>query len=441
MAKTEGNKYLVAIVGGGAAGMTAAIAAASAWHEHRRNLGRHPPNEDEPAPVVILEKMDRPGRKLLATGNGRCNLGNNLIDPDRYHGLDRRFARGALHRVNSDTTLAWFADIGLPCRIEPDGRIFPESLQAASVLDILRREILRLGIPVVTEYAVSVLQTKQNATDRHFILADDRGRDFFARSVVIATGGMAAPAFGCDGSGYELMRQLGHTVTQLYPSLVQVRTEQTWNKGLTGCKFNGQASIHARRVLRWEEGEILFTDYGLSGPPILQLSRLAAAGKQDNAPVTFVRLDFLPHWTATRLIDWFKRRQQHDPELELADFLVGLIPKKIGRALMKLAVGRSLGAPAMSLSATEKSRLAGLIKGADLAVTGTLGWDQAQVTAGGLATGQFSPASLESHLVKGLFAAGEVLDIDGDCGGFNLQWAWSSGSIAGSEAMAFALKP
>lgn len=416
--------------------MTAAISAAQIWKQMKRDERKN--NNSRPVPVIVLEKLDRPGRKILATGNGRCNLSNNFPDLERYHGQNRNFARGALNRMNVDATLDWFSRIGLPCRIENDGRIFPESLQAAAVLDIMRREIQRLSIPIITEYTVARIQKIQKSG--HFLISDDWGRTISAQQVIMATGGKAAPAFGCDGSGYELLTCLGHRLTPLYPSLVQVKTKMTWHKGLTGSKFNGRATLYqAGTVLRSEAGEILFTNYGLSGPPILQLSRIIAIKTQNKETGISCCLDFLPHWSEEQLTNWLDQRQQHDPELELADFLVGLIPKKIGRALMKMIVTRPLSAQSVSLTADEKCELVALIKKASLTVTGTLNWEQSQVTAGGIATADFLAATMESKLVPGLYAAGEILDIDGDCGGFNLQWAWSSGFIAGSKAMERAL--
>ncbi|MEA4888869.1 MAG: aminoacetone oxidase family FAD-binding enzyme [Clostridiaceae bacterium] len=422
----------LAIVGGGAAGLMAAITAA-------RILREAAGNGTEPG-IILLEGQERVGRKLLATGNGRCNLSNNKLSIDHYHGRDIRFALGALRRLPVVSTLAQFRQMGLLCRVDPDGRIFPYSYQAAAVLDLLRLSAEQAGVRIITDCKIKQVLTSgpyvKSSEDPGFCLLAQDGRQFRADRVIVATGGLAAPAFGCDGSGYRFFTALGHHLVEPFPALVQICTETELVRGLAGIKCEGMASASRKdKIIRSETGEVLFTEYGLSGPPLLQLARPVAewaAGLADG-PV-MISLNFLPDLTSSELQTWLIERQQINPELPLADFLTGLVNKKLGQTIVKTAVGRSLNGTAGSLSAQEIQKIRQLLQNWSVRAVGTRDWSQAQVTAGGLATADFRPDTLESRLVPGLFAAGEILDIDGDCGGFNLQWAWSSGYLAGKKA-------
>lgn len=427
----------VVIVGGGAAGLMAAIAAASAW---RDSTGSKPLNAVDP--VILLEKLDRVGKKLLTTGNGRCNLSNESTDLTHYHGQDPDFAKPALTSFSVSQTLAFFREIGLPCRTEEKGKIFPYSLQASAVLDILRQTAERLGVRTLTGFAVS--RIARSGSGGGYRLSAGDGRQVDAARVIVATGGLAAPGMGCDGSGYALMERFGHKRTELFPALVQIRTETSLVRGLAGIKFDGTArAVCGGSILGEAEGEILFTEYGLSGPPMLDLSRVVAETLMHaGQPAVNILLDFLPDMKKSELNAWLTYRQQIDPNLELSEYLTGLIIKKLGQALLKrLLDGRAtLASPVSLLTSDDISRLAELLKSLPIRAVGTRDWTQAQVTAGGLSTDGFSAESLESRMAAGLYAAGEILDIDGDCGGFNLQWAWSSGWISGHHAMQACLK-
>jgi predicted Rossmann fold flavoprotein len=425
---------LVAVVGGGAAGLMAAITAAQTCQSsvpgERAAVGG--------VPVVLLEKLDRVGKKLLTTGNGRCNLSNWDLTIDHYHGLHPDFALEALTRYTVSQTIDLFRNLGLPCRTEEDGRIYPYSLQASAVLDILRQAVSRLGIRTETSFAVRDILAP-SGQGKPFILTAEDGRQVTAQRVVVTTGGLAAPGCGCDGSGYAMMERLGHRLTALFPALVQIRTETDLVKGLAGIKFVGTATARAgQRRLRTASGEILFTDYGLSGPPLLDISRAVAAALLANpAEAVDIHLDLLPDMNHDDLVDWLNFRRLNFPEIDLQEFLTGLVNKKLGQAVLKrmLESGTALTRPASVLSSRDISRLASFLKKLPLRATGTRDWTQAQVTAGGLETGDFRPDTMESQKCPGLYAAGEILDIDGDCGGFNLQWAWSSGQAAGHSAM------
>ena len=427
----------VAVIGGGAAGLMAAIAAAKSWHGQA--AAEHLP--DGKRPVILVEKLDRVGKKLLTTGNGRCNLSNLNLSMDHYHGQDPIFARNVLEKYPVNQTVGLFRQLGLLCRSEDD-RLYPYSLQASAVLDILRQALNRLGVFTKTGLAVSSLLRTVDGTG--YLLSGEDGRKILADRVIVATGGMAAPGLGCDGSGYGLLAGFGHTRTPVFPALVQVRTDTAMVRSLAGIKFEGTATVKAgKKRIRTAHGEVLITEYGLSGPPLLDLSRSVAQHLQDHPeePVDIV-LDLLPEMTFPELADWLDERRQIDSDLDLSDFLTGLVNKKLGQAVLKKCLEQksTLSAPVSTLQRHDLQRLSGLLKSLSIRVAGTRDWTSAQVTAGGLATGDFMPDTLESRLAKGLYAAGEILDIDGDCGGFNLQWAWSSGQAAGHAAMLSSLK-
>ena len=414
----------VIVIGGGAAGMVAAIAAA------RRG-----------AAVTLLERMPRVGKKLLATGNGRCNFTNAHLDLRRFHGRDPGFAGAALAAFDLATTLAFFRDLGIEPREEDAGKIFPRSGQASSVLDVLRHELAHLGVEIRCEAEVTRLAPRRGGWE--VVL---RGETLRCDSVVLACGGRASPQLGSNGSGYELVRPLGHHVIPPFPALTRIRVASPFLKHIKGVKIEGVASLvpqgerpGAEHILHdsgnTASGEILFTETGLSGPPILDLSRRAAERVQSDEK-TNLNLDLCPEFVADDLVallrERFARRQTSDASAELA--LVGFLNKRLIVPVLKVAGIPDPTRPAASLGEREIHAVARVLKGWRFEVTGTDSWTEAQVTAGGIDIAEVNPRSLESNLAPGLFFAGEVLDIDGDCGGFNLQWAWSSGHLAGSGA-------
>lgn len=390
--------YDIAIVGGGASGMIAAITAA----QYNPSLK-----------IAILEKNARVGKKLLATGNGRCNLTNLDQNPDHYHGKNKWFIQQVLDQFNLDATLDFFRSIGVET-ISENGKIFPYSLQAASVLDLLRHRLKSLHVAEVCDFSCTSIKKDG---DTFFLTAEDGGR-FSAGAVLVATGGKASPQTGSTGDGYRFLEEFGHRCTELAPALVQVRVHNKKTLPLKGIKVQALVSaIENGRTLRDESGEVLFTEYGLSGPPIFQLSRFAAEATQKKTDLSFV-LDLFPNVSCDDLEQALIERQKILPSDLL---LVGLLHKVVGREIF-----RELGGHVDNMR-----KLALLLKSWSFPVNGTQGWGQAQVTTGGIELGGFSPLSLESKHVRGLFACGEVLDVDGDCGGYNLQWAWSSGVVAG----------
>lgn len=403
----------VAVIGGGASGLVAAITAARCG-----------------AQVYILERMNRVGKKILATGNGRCNLTNIYIDVNRYHGKNPKFFYGAYSQFDVDKTIEFFKELGIMCRIEEEGKVYPYSLQASSVLDVLRYEVEKLNIKEICDAEVKQIKVVKKGFE---ILIKD-GRVFNAQKVIIATGGKASPNLGSNGSGYDIATDLGHKIIEPYPALVQLRLNAPFLKAIKGVKFDGEASIEVdNKVIKREKGEILYTDYGISGPPILQLSRVAVEylGKSKRP---FIVVDMFPEFELEILEDIIKKRIEKSQEKPLDFSFVGFLNKKIIPIILKQSGIKDIHIRCKDLKYDNIKSIVKMLKEMKLEVIGTQSWSEAQVTAGGIDVSQVNPKTLESKIVPNVYFSGEVLDIDGDCGGFNLQWAWSSGYVAGYNA-------
>ncbi len=391
----------VAIVGGGASGLAAAIAAA-----------------ENGCRVTVFERNERVGRKILSTGNGRCNMTNINAGVSDYHGQNPEFVNGAVRRFWVKETLAFFQSLGIWHKVEENGKVYPYSEQASAVLDALRMKIEELNITVRTKADVK----KVKKTDNGFKITLYSGESFKSGAVIIASGGKAAPDLGSNGSGYEILRSLGHTVTEVRPSIVQIKTETGVVKKLKGIKIQGKITLGDFT----ESGEILFTDYGLSGPPVFSASsRLRGQGS--------LYIDLTPEYTEKQLINMLAKRVCNMPEMALENFFVGVLNKRIGQALLKYLHIEPLSRYAATLTEKDIQRIAKTLKAWEFKITGTMSWNNAQVTKGGALVSEFDMNTMQSRLVSGLYAVGEVLDIDGDCGGYNLQWAWSSGILAGKS--------
>mgnify|MGYP004661053567 FL=1 len=394
----------VIIIGGGASGMMAALTAA----ENGRS-------------VLLLERQSRVGRKLLATGNGRCNLTNYNTSPARYHGEDGGFCAYALCAFDVGSTLQYFASLGLLTVAEDSGRVYPMSNMAGSVLDVLRYALEQPAIEVVTGQTVTAVKKTANG----FTVRTETDA-FTAGKLILAAGGCAGSKVGGVMDGYRLAKALGHHRTALYPSLVQLKTDPTYPRALKGVKAEcGITVLRGSGTVAENRGEVLFTEYGVSGPAIFDISRAVATGGEG----LVCALDFFPDWDLREVLDWLRMRRQTMQAHEASTLLVGSCHTRLGQMLCKAA--GFTNQPAASLTDSDLERIARQAKHFALPITGTCGFDQAQVTAGGLQTGEFDPQTMQSLLVPGLYACGEVLDVDGDCGGFNLQWAWSSGHLAG----------
>ena len=393
----------VCVIGGGAAGMLAALTAAENGHR-----------------VLLLERQSRVGRKLLATGNGRCNLSNYHVSPAHYHG-GAGFCDFALSQFDGGETLQYFASLGLLTVSEASGRIYPMSNMAGSVLDVLRYALERPEIDLQTGQTVTAVRKMPEG----FSVKTETDT-FSARCLILAAGGAAGSKVGGGMDGYRLAKSLGHHRTALYPSLVQLKTDPTYPRALKGVKAQCGISIcRGSQVLARNSGEVLFTEYGVSGPAIFDLSRSVSAGGSDLTCL----LNFFPDWEEAEVLHWLSQRQAAMATHEASTLLTGSCHTRLGQMICKSA--GFTNQRAAGLTRDDLRRIAGQATHFALPITGTCGFDQAQVTAGGLDTSEFDPRTLQSRLVPGLYACGELLDIDGDCGGYNLQWAWSSGRLAG----------
>ena len=401
--------YDAMIIGGGASGLIAASALAL--------RGRR---------VVLLEKQGRVGRKLLSTGNGRCNLTNLNATAADYHG-SRPAARAALEAWPPQKVLEFFDRLGIPWVADGEGRAYPMSRQAASVLDALRLCCDEHGVKTRAGFKVVSLKRQGQG----FAAASDDGQSASARCALVCTGGLAAPKLGASGEGYRLLEGFGHRLSPRFPAIAALKTPPEAVRALKGIRAEGEiALIVDGEPARAEAGELLFSENGVSGIAAMQLARQAnealRAGKN-----CAVKLNFMPSRNAGKAL-WVRAGAL--PERAMEDFLNGIVAKRLGQRLAK-AAGLDLALRAGELTDGQLDRLAGVLTGWTLPVTGTLDFDQAQVTAGGAILQDFDLRDLQSRRAPGLFAAGEVLDVDGDCGGFNLQWAWSSALMAAEGIM------
>lgn len=398
---------VVGIIGAGASGMAAALAA----------------SENKNAQVVIFERQARVGRKLSATGNGRCNLTNLNTSLAAYHGENAAFAASALQQFDVEDTLSWFSSLGLFTVAEESGRVYPYSDQANSVVDVLRFALDRPNVQLLTGFEV----TRARRVEDGFCVESSE-QSILCDRLIVACGGLAGTKLGGSMSGYKLLQKFGHRCTKLRPSLVQLKSDWSGCASLKGVRANCRAQIlHNGTVFAESTGELQFTEYGLSGPVVFEISRDVCSEKGS----WVCRLDFLPNIPKERLFASLLQRQ--NTALPADELLTGILHNRLGRVLTK-SVGISAGEPICTIGVEALRDVCRIVKAFEVHLTEPMGMDSAQVTAGGVQTAEFNPQTMESRLVPGLYACGEVLDIDGDCGGYNLQWAWSSGRCAGLSA-------
>lgn len=398
---------VIGIIGAGASGMAAALAA----------------SENPNVSVVIMERQNRVGRKLQATGNGRCNLSNMRAKDGGYHGEQPDFVLPAVRAFDPNATLQWFRDLGLYTVVEPSGKVYPYSDQANSVVDILRLNLDRPNITLKLGFEAEKIQ--KNECGFSVISADET---VSCDKLIIACGGLAGSKLGGTMSGYKLLGKLGHKATRLRPALVQIKTDWGGVASLKGVRANCHIQILKNGKLFSEStGELQLTEQGISGPVVFEISRDVCYGGGEWT----AKLDFLPDMSAEELDKMLLHRRKSN--LPMEDLLTGILHNRLGRVLCKTA-GIKGKIYAKELSNMEADAVCRVVKSLEIALTEPLGMDSAQVTAGGVLTEQFDAYTMESRIVPDLYACGEVLDIDGDCGGYNLQWAWSSGRMAGINA-------
>lgn len=400
------EKETVVVIGGGAAGIMAALTAA----------------EEERRRVILLERQQRIGRKLLATGNGRCNLTNTGAAPANYHGEQPDFAAPALAKFTPQDALDYFHGLGLMTVEEYGGRVYPLSNSANSVVDVLRFALENRGVDIRCSCPVRAIARR----DRGYTVMTDAGK-LEADFLIVACGGAAGAKLGGVMDGYELLKSLGHKRTPLYPALVQLITPPDYPRALKGIRADGRLRLlSGEETLALGEGEIQFTENGLSGPAAFDVSRAAATAGAG----LMLSMNFFREYSAVQVLALLKQRQETYPRLESAQLFTGMLHNRLGKMLVKYA-GLPQELPLGKLSAAQLAQAVQAAMDFRLKLLGTEGFDHAQVTAGGIRTAGFNPETLESWFMPGLFVCGELLDVDGDCGGYNLQWAWSSGRLAG----------
>lgn len=394
----------VLVIGGGAAGLAAAVAAAE--------CGDH---------VTVLERMDRVGKKILATGNGRCNLMNT--GERRFPGGEA-FANAVLDRCGVDAQTRFWQHLGLRMRQEDDGRVYPVSGMATTVLDALRFALEALGVEVVTGVQVTgVFKARHGWT----VMAGEQ--KWKADRVIVAGGGCAQPKLGSDGSSWALLSGLGHHMIEVKPALTQILTDTAAIKGLSGIRVRTKVRITSgAREKHTESGELLFADYGVTGVCVMQCARYVEEGDVLHIDLVkalgFDSVDEFRQELHRRRKNWGTRLQN--------ELLTGLCVPKLAQAILQATgAANTQRRICAELSPAVIDRLASTAADFALVVKGVKGFDSAQVTAGGISVDEFDPATLESRLAPGVHAAGEVLDVDGDCGGYNLMFAFGSGILAG----------
>lgn len=404
--------YDVIVIGSGAAGMTAAITAARASHN-----------------VLLLEKLGKVGAKLKATGGGRCNL-TNTLDNDAFmarFGREGRFMTPALQAFDHRALIAFFADIGIPTHA-PDGfRVFPVTHNAATIVDGLAQEMARLGVEVRCERRVTSLLRDDHRL--HGVRCVDE--DFYAPNVIVATGGLGYPALGADGDGYAFAEAAGHTITPQHPAMMPLRTKERW---VERCRADTMAAVELRvplpkaKKLR-AKGDLIFTKTGIRGPVVLDFAREVTPLLQKYGEVPLL-LNLTRGMHEDALFSHLKNGAVKQPDATVLTLVQRLLPEPLSRVMCEQADVD----PALRWSAlpgVRRAALTGLLAWTPLTVTGHDGFKQAMITRGGVKLSQIDPDTLQSRLLPGLYFCGEVMDLDGPCGGYNLQWAFAGGFLAG----------
>lgn len=395
------EKKKVCIVGGGAAGMIAAIMAA-------RNH----------AAVTILEHNEKIGKKLLATGNGRCNLTNEKQEKMCYHSEHPELLWDILQNFPFEQTLDFFEKIGI-YPVSKNGYFYPSSMQASSVQEVLEMEARFLKVKIKCKEHVKEIKISDTKENPRFSVVTETWQ-YPADAVILACGSQASEIDGADGSGYTLAKQLGLKVINPLPALVPLKGKGNYFSKWAGTRIYGKIYLQSQnKIVQTEEGELQLTDYGISGIPVFQLSGLAAKLLQHQHSVTLM-IDFLPDVTPKELEELLLKRKELCPYKTTKELCIGLFPKK----LIEVLVDKK----------TDLSTLAEKIKKFSMEIVGTKPFSNAQVCQGGVSLEEISPKTMECKKIPGLYLAGELLDADGICGGYNLQWAWSSGACAGKEA-------
>lgn len=400
----------IAVIGGGASGMMAAISAGKSG-----------------ASVTVFEASKRIGNKILMTGNGKCNFSNLILDDACYYSKDKGFVREVMEQFSPNATKLFFEEAGMLVK-NKNGYLYPQGEQASIVLDILRLKLKEYGVCVYTECRISKIQNQNNS----FVIETENGKQFVFDKVIIATGGRSYPKTGSDGNGYKLAKKLGHSVMPTVPALVQLCGVDNFYNIVAGVRSEGVVTLYIDgELVRKERGEIQFTDYGISGIPVFQISRMAAYGLFEKKQVV-ICVDVLPEYEIDKIKEFVKSRVLLHKNNTLEEFMCGFANKKLCLLAMKL-LNKKTDSKVCTMSEEELLQIVLKLKNIEFHITDTKGYETAQVTAGGVNVAELN-SDLSSKVVKGLYFTGEIIDVDGICGGYNLQWAFATGYIAGCAA-------
>jgi predicted Rossmann fold flavoprotein len=407
----QGQQYHIVVIGGGASGLLAAIAA-----KREQKSG---------CSIAILERNDRIGRKILSTGNGRCNLGNTGQAKGKYHGSMTEKALAILEQAPEIT--AYFREMGLICREDSEGRLYPYSNHASAVLDTLRLQIEQLQIDVICDCCVATMQKIEDG----FSLQTSKGV-YTAEQVIFSCGGYAAPALGTDGTAFSMLGPLAIAPTACTPALCALKTNPSLVRSLKGIRLSADTTLYRnRKPVKTERGEVQFTEQALSGICIFNLSTVCHIQEGSTYEI---RLDLLPDWKQEQVLSYLWEVYSMRYDAPVAMLLTGLFHKRVALQILKqCGISQKEERTVMTCTPQEITQIANCLKDWRFPVTGKGDWKTAQVTDGGIPSGEVQD-TLESVRYKGLYFTGEALDLHGDCGGYNLNWAWASGWYAGIHA-------
>jgi hypothetical protein len=403
----------IIVIGGGASGMAAAISAARAG-----------------ASVMVVEKNEKIGRKILSTGNGRCNFTNADMGNAFYYGASPRFVDTVLNQFGVEDTVHFFEEEGMLC-IQKNGYYYPSSMQASTVRDLLERMAYEAGVHLVCDCKVTSLVYKKK--EHIFELRTSKGT-YRADGVIVAAGGKSAPKLGSDGSINLSLRRLGHNIVAQYPALCALYSDAPYTKHLAGVRADAAVTLYIDdKKIRTFHGEIQFTDYGISGIVVFQLSRLAAYALEEKKTVRAL-VDLFPNDTTEHITRYLNDRAEHfkGRGYTIQQYMQGILHEKLVSAILT-ACRLKNNIPLDTLGSDTFSHLCDTMKHLTFPVTATADFERSQVTAGGIDTNQLEEGTLISKICPNLAFAGEIIDVDGICGGYNLQWAWSSGYVAGKS--------
>lgn len=403
-------KKQIAVVGAGASGLVATIFAKSS----------------ERVEVKLFEKNSKVGKKLLATGNGKCNISNRELKLENFHSENMEFLKRVIAKFSTKDLVNLFRDLGVELVEKAKGRLYPMSEQALTIVEVLEYRALELGVEIeLNQEVLDIFKVK----DKFHLKFSDRVEVF--DRVLIATGGLAMPKLGASESGYRFAKSLSHRVLEPFSSLVKLKSNQNYLKKLSGVKILTTVTLYIDREPKINSfGDTLFREYGLSGSAILDISRVASIALREKREV-LVEIDLLPDIERDKLITLLRDRAKYSRDLTL--YLMGFLNKKLAKVIIeRVDLAKSIES-SNQLSRKDFRKLAFIIKSFKVPITGVRGFEDCETTAGGVDTAKIDVQTFESKLCKGVFFAGEVLDVDGDCGGFNLHFAFASGSIAGSK--------